>query len=423
MRDRLVTLPILFVLAIRPLDAVADDHAATQPALSTQGQGPQSGWIGLLGSGLFTLPDIQTLPSGRFVFGITVDNRDRDPLGLDLLDGALAWSVGLTRRMETYGHVVASRVVTVPGRRLPLPPPPVDVIVPASVDPPRRPYYPLFSRAPYVNDRGKARFSAWVPGDAIFGVKLRLGDPRGRRPGFAVAGELTVPMPYGLSDLQSGAGTGSVDLGARGMAEWRLGRYSVVASALFVRTGSTPFGDRLVTLEPRDAEGTSIARIADMPLTIPNRLEMGLGARRAIRPWLAAVLEGNASVEVGYRSRALDRITPVDVLAGAQLSRRRLRLTAALRYHGNALRSGQVRPSPLAGAVDLTDVAPQALADYLRQAGAEPALSWLRGRSQRVLFAPPPEAPLPPGARVVPAEYEITSEHQLGFLIALGLAF
>jgi hypothetical protein len=150
---------------------------------------------------------------------------------------------------------------------------------------------------------------------------------------------------------------------------------------------------------------------------------MGLGARRAIRPWLAAVLEGNASVEVGYRSRALDRITPVDVLAGAQLSRRRLRLTAALRYHGNALRSGQVRRSPLAGAVDLTDVAPQALADYLRQAGAEPALSWLRGRSQRVLFAPPPEAPLPPGARVVPAEYEITSEHQLGFLIAVGWAF
>jgi hypothetical protein len=325
--------------------------------------------------------------------------------------------------METYGRVVTSRVVTVPGSRLPLPAPPLDLIAPVSVDPPRRPYYPLFSLTPYVNDRGGARFTAWVPGDAILGVKRRLAEPRGRRPGVAVAGELTVPMPGGLADLQAGAGTGSVDLGARAVAEWRLGRSSIVASALFVRTGSTPYGDRLVTLPAADAEGNPRARVVDVPLTLPNRLELGLGARRALLPWLAAVLELSAAMEVGYRSQALDRITPLDFLAGAQVQRGHLRCSASLRYHGNALRSGQVRPSPLAGAADLTDVAPPALAAYLHQAGAASSLDWLRVRSQRVLLAPPPDAPLPPGARLVPAQYEISSEHQVGFLIALGWAF
>jgi hypothetical protein len=418
----------LFLGALGPLTAVAQDQAVPPPPVPAQTPPPVSaqpppGWIGLHGSGLFTLPDTQTLPPGRFVAGITVDNRDRDPLGLDLLDGAVAWSAGLGTRLEAYGKIVASRVVTVPGRVLPLPPPPVDLIVPAAMTPPRRPYYPLFSLTPYVNDRGTARFSAWVPGDAIFAVKMRLAEPRGWRPGMAVAGELTLPMPYGLVDLQSGAGTGSVDQGVRAVAEWRLPRTSVVASALFVRTGSAPFGDRLVTLESGGAEGSSSARIADLPLTIPNRLELGLGARRSLRPWLAAVLEGTAAVEVGYRTRALDRITPLDGLAGAQLSRGRVRLTAALRYHGNALRTGQVRPSPLAGAVDLTDVDPTELALYLRQAGAESALQWLRPRTQRLLLAPSPGVALPPRARIVPAQYVIESEHQVGFLLALGWAF
>jgi hypothetical protein len=414
----------LLVLSFAAVEARGEGQGAIgAPAVPRSKRQPQPGWLGLSGSGLFTLPDIRTMAPGEFVVGVTVDNRDRDPLGIDLLDGALAWNVGLTRRMETYGRVVASRVVTVPGRRLPLPPPPLDLIVPASVDPPRRPYYPLFSLTPYVNDRGVARFSEFVPGDAVFGVKYRLADPRGRRPGLAAAAQLTLPMPQGLADLQSGGGTGTVDIGVRAIAEWRLGRFDLTTSALYVRTGGTPYGDRLVRLEPGVAAGRASGRVDEMPLSLPNRLELGVGARRPLRPWLAAVLETSAALEVGYRSYALDRITPVDVLGGVQISHKRLRAAVALRYHGNAARTGDVRPSPLAGAVDLTDVPAEPLADYLRRVGAAPALEWLRGRSQRVLLSPPASVAPPPGARVIPAQYEIESEHQIGFMFALGWAF
>ena len=130
----------LLVLSFAAADARGEGQGAIgAPPVPRSKRQPQPGWLGLSGSGLFTLPDIRTMAPGEFVVGVTVDNRDRDPLGIDLLDGALAWNVGLTRRMETYGRVVASRVVTVPGRLLPLPPPPLDLIVPASVDPPRRP--------------------------------------------------------------------------------------------------------------------------------------------------------------------------------------------------------------------------------------------------------------------------------------------
>ena len=384
---------------------------------------PQPAWLGLSGSGLFTLPDIETMAPGDFVVGLTVDNRDRDPLGIDILDGALAWNAGLTARAETFGRVVASRVVTVPGRRLPLPPPPLDLIVPSSQEPPRRPYYPLFSLTPYVNDRGVARFSEFVPGDAVFGVKYRLADPRGARPGFAAAAQITLPMPQGLADLQSGGGTGTVDLGLRAIAQWRLGAFDLTTSALYVRTGGTPYGDRLVSVQPAAGGARAVGHVAELPLELPNRLELGLGARRALKPWLAAVLEMSASLEVGYRSYALDRITPVDVLGGVQVSRKRLRAALALRYHGNAARTGTIRSSPLAGAVDLTDVAAEPLGDYLRRAGAGSALEWLRGRSQRVLVSPPAGVPLPPGAHLIPAQYRIESEHQIGFMLALGWAF
>jgi hypothetical protein len=418
------TAAALLVMSLGAAAVRAQDPPVLEaPSPRPPKQPPAPGWLGLAGSGLFTLPDIQTMAPGQFVVGLNVDNRDRDPLGIDLLDGAVTWNVGLTKRMETYGRVVASRVVTVPGRRLVLPPPPLDLIVPASAEPPQRPYYPLFSLTPYVNDRRKARFTEFVPGDVLFGAKYRFTEPRGRRPGLAAAVQVTLPMPQGLADLQSGGGTGTVDVAARGIAEWGFGTaWALTTSALYVHTGSTPYGDLLVQLEPNSL-GRTVGRADDMPLSLPNRLELGVGARRVIKPWLAAVLETNAAFEVGYRSYALDRITPVDVLGGVQMSRGRLRAALALRYHGNAAHTGDIRPSPLAGAVDLTDVAAEPLADYLRQVGAESALEWLRGRSQRVMIEPPPGVALPPGAQVIPAQYLIESEHQVGFMIAFGWAF
>ena len=93
-------------------------------------------WGALVGSGLFTIPDTSTLPRGRFIAGVTIDNRDRDPLGLDLVDGAIAWNYGLTGRAEAYGRFIFNRSVAVPDTPV-LPPPPLDQILAPGTTPPR----------------------------------------------------------------------------------------------------------------------------------------------------------------------------------------------------------------------------------------------------------------------------------------------
>src|SRR5262245_65659655 len=87
-------------------------------------------WLSLSGSGRLTLPDARTPEPGRADATLTVDNRDRDPLGIDVFDAALAWSVGVRPRLELYGHWTFSRVVALPETPA-LPPPPLDLIVPS----------------------------------------------------------------------------------------------------------------------------------------------------------------------------------------------------------------------------------------------------------------------------------------------------
>ena len=93
--------------------------ASSLPAGAAAEEAP---WPSLRGSGLFTLPDLRTLAPRRFSLALNIDNRDRDPLGLDQLDGSAAWTLGLTSRLETYGYYVFSRVVALPEpRRCPRP--------------------------------------------------------------------------------------------------------------------------------------------------------------------------------------------------------------------------------------------------------------------------------------------------------------
>ena len=61
---------------------------------------PQDAWPSLHGSGLLTLPDTATLAPRRVLAAFGVDNRDRDPLGLDLLDGSLLLTIGVARATE-----------------------------------------------------------------------------------------------------------------------------------------------------------------------------------------------------------------------------------------------------------------------------------------------------------------------------------
>jgi hypothetical protein len=119
----------------------------------------------------------------------------------------------------------------------------------------------------------------------------------------------------------------------------------------------------------------------------------------------------------------VDAATPIDVLAGIQARLGGARLGLGLRYHGHALPSGQRRPSPVAGLVDVTGVGDQALADWLAAVGAGPAAPHLRAGSQRLVAGTPADVPLPEGSRVVPDDYAVRSEHQIGFVVVWEWAF
>jgi hypothetical protein len=387
---------------------------AAAPA-AAQAPEPSARFLSLRGSGLFTLPEAQVLGAGEVLAGVGVNNRDRDPLGLDVLDGSVIFAAGLGGGIEAYGEAVLSRVAAMP--ELPtLPPPPLDIVVAPGAAVPARPHYAVFAPVPYVNKRGTARFDDWVRGDALLGLKYRLADGAGARPALAVAGELTIPLARDLADLQSGAGTGAVDAGLRLLAHWGGGPTRLVTSLVYTRTGRPPHGDRIVLA---DSGGT---RVEDLPLELPDRVEAGAGLRRALGRRLAAIAEASAVFEVGARTATVDAAPPLDLLAGVQARLGRARVSAALRYHARSLPSGEERSSPVAGLIDLTGVEASAQADYLRRMGVAGALPALRDRSQRLLAVRNPGA-LPAGARVVPATYAIRSEHQVGFVIAVAVAF
>jgi hypothetical protein len=376
-----------------------------------------AGWPTLAGSGLFTLPGADTLRGGGVALSVNIDNRDRDPLGLDLLDGALVAVVGLGERTEAYAYDVFTRVASLPEAPA-LPPAPLDLVAAPGAALPTGPFHSHYSLTPYVDKRGRARFDAFVPGDLVLGVKRRLVDQRGARPALAAALEAKLPLSSSADDLGSGAGTGGTDLRARAVAQWTAGRAALVASAAYTRTAGGALGDRFVRV---DAGGD--ARAEDRELQLADRVMIGAGLRIALTDALALVAEGSADADVGARTPTLDTATPFDVLAGLQARAGGARLQAALRYHGNALPSGQRRRSPLAGLLDVTDVAEAELAAYLARVGAGAAAPLLRPGTHRVLALPAGSPAPPPGARVLAPEYAIRSEHNVGFVIALGWTF
>lgn len=383
--------------------------------LAATGAGAQEAWPGLAGSGLITLPDASTLPRGRLAAGLGLDNRDRDPLGLDLLDASLAVTAGLGARGEAYAQGVVSRVVSVP-ELPPMSPPPLDLIVAPGASAPPRPRYALYPQTPYVNKRGTARFDDFVPGDLTLGAKARLVEAARARPAMAVAAELKLPLTKGEADLMSGSGTGGVDASLRAIAQW--GRDPLLtASVRYTRVGAPARGDRDVTV---DAQGRASA--VDLDLELPDRLEVGLGARRSIGTRMAAVLETSAAFAVGSRTPTVDESWPLDLLGGVQARLGRARLTFGVRYHGHALPSGDRRVSPVGGLIDLTAVPEADLVSYLDSVGAGAAVPLLRSRSQRILAARN-AGRVPADARVLPAEYAIRSEHQVGVVMLLAWVF
>ena len=373
-------------------------------------------WLGLAGSGTLTLPGAATAAPGRLAAAIGVDNRDRDPLGIDIFDGRVDFTLGVRPRLELFGHLTFSRVTALPEVPV-LPPPPLDLILPAGTPAPPRPYYALYDETPYVNHRGDVRFGEFVKGDALLAVKLRLREAVGRRPALALALELRPPLTRDRHALLSGSGSGSYDAGLRAIAEWGTAPWSLVANAAYTYTGATPDGDRILSADAR-----SVA-VQDEPLRLADRLDFGLGARRALSRRVAAVLESKLQLPVGGRTLIADAKAPLDFLAGMQGRFGRARVTLGVRYHAHSLPSGELRRSPLAGFVDLTDASDADARGYLAAIGLGGASDQLRSNVQRAVAPTRSGVPLPPGARVIPETYAIRSEHQLGYVLLLGWRF
>jgi hypothetical protein len=374
-------------------------------------------WASASGSGLLSLPDTSTLAKKHLNLGIAIDNQDRDPLRLDVIDYAITWNYGIRSDVETYGHVVVSRAVTVSDRPS-LFPPPVDIVLPAGTPVPRRPYYLLYAPFPYVNRTGTSQFSKLVPGDAVFGGKVRLLTPRERRPGVAATLELKLPLTGDLSSLQAGAGTGGFDQTVRLTAEWRRRRQSLAASVGLTHVGQPAFGDRLIVVQPEGGSNRT-----ELPVHLASRLHLGLGFRHVLTPSAALVAEVTRVAAFGGRTAAFEVSGPLDITAGGQFRRHRLHLTLGLRYHANSVPNYQTDPCPFGGMADLTSVAPAARDAYLTEIGAGAAVPYIRDRSQIAAFVPAHGPSLPKGALVLPPVYTVRSHDRIASMLVLEWGF
>ena len=138
---------------------------------------------------------------------------------------------------------------------------------------------------------------------------------------------------------------------------------------------------------------------------------------------MALVGEAVATIEV-YGAKTLDRVSPLDLLAGLQARAGRARLTAGVLYAGGiaAVRAPSAL-SPLAGFVDLSRASES-------DARALPAARRSRRRGLASASGGPARDAAGPGRRAArrarassPTRYTIVSEHQLGFVVVLGWAF
>jgi hypothetical protein len=391
---------LVALVALAGARAAAGQAPAADAVASPRPAAPERTWPSFTGSGLITIPDTSTVPPGRVELSLGIDNRDRDPLKMDVVDLDAVWTIGVARRLETYGHVVLARAVTVSPRGS-LFPSPIDLVVPEGQPVPQRPYYPIYSAHPYVSRRGTSQLGRFNLGEAVLGVKRTLWTPRGARPGLALSGEVKLPLTRALINLQSGSGTGGIDERVRLTSEWGGGRRSLVASISYSHLGAGAWGDRLITYRP-SGEATA----TDHELHLPGTVALGAGFRQVLTPRAALVVEATKLREVGGRTPAFRTPGPVDITAGVHLRWRSVGALLCARYHANSIREREY-DWPLAGFADLGRVSNEHLVAYLQSIDAASVLQHLRRGSHTALALPANAPPLPPEGRMLPPGFTV----------------
>ncbi|MEO8501344.1 MAG: hypothetical protein ABI565_10555 [Vicinamibacteria bacterium] len=382
-RSRLSSIAVLFASLLSSRPAIAADAEPLRPV---------------------SFPSLSLAKARTFAADFYVDDRDRDPWGIDVFDIGFRFRYKSGDRTEWFVNAIADRAIALPEAPA-IPSSPRDLIFlgPSRVIPSVFP-----GEHPYLDKRGQERVDAFIPGLATLGF-ARTMRTEGLAVGFSVA--IAIPLAGNLNALRSGANSGRPDgifavMAARdflgGKAHGRVG---------FTVPGQGSWPDRSFAVSGNTVEVTQTHP------PIGKRLDAGLAWIRPLTDSLALTIESRTTKEFVGEER-IDAITPVDAMVGIHKSFSRFDLSATLLNHFRPLPSGALRSNPLAGAVDLSEVAFLDRNAFLARVGLGAAAGQVRDGAHIVAIGVPTTA-LPPGAVVIAPTYHIRSEHNLGYIFTL----
>jgi hypothetical protein len=359
-----------------------------------------------LSAAMLAVQEAGVLQAGLAELAFSIDNYDRDPLGIDVFDGVVACRLGVARFLELDLAYQITRAVSMPGAH-PAPPPPLDIVV-ANGDLPAGPYRAMYWPMPYLKHR-PARVDEMVPGEYLFGIKARLFHQRGLRPTLALGLHVSGPGDSARYELSKGSGSGSVDVTLRAATSWHYRRLRLAANLGASLNGGLDPADRLILVSEGRGEDLAIRR--------PCFLHSGLGV--GLRMWrgVSLLAETSGWVPFGGHTRMQSEYGATDVLGGLEFRVRGITLALGVRQHLNPQQDSLMLPTgPLAGAVDLSDVPEATQNAALASLGAQGH----RSGTNLVVLGWPPSLALPIGARRIPDQYPTQTTGNTGFLVRLS---
>jgi hypothetical protein len=352
-----------------------------------------------------SFPSLSLAEPRSFGADFYVDDRDRDPQGIDVFDVGFRFRFQIGERTEVFSDLIVDRVVALPEAPA-IPSSPRDLIF---VGPARSIPNAFVGEHPYVDKRGDARFDAFIPGTATLGLARTL-----RSDGLAigVSAALAIPMARSLHALQSGSGSGSVDAIFTGLASRDL-----FGGKAHTRIGFTLAGPGSRPDQAFSVTGNTV-EVAQTKVGIGHRLDLGFAWTRPLSDSLAAAIEMRARKEFVGKER-IDAVTPVDLILGVHRRFGRLTASAALLKHFRALPADERRANPLAGGIDLSNVSIGDRNAFLARNGLGAAAGQLRDGVHTVVVGLSTTS-LPDGAVRVDPTYNIRSEHNLGYIFTVS---
>lgn len=351
-----------------------------------------------------SFPSLSLAKARTFGADFYVDDRDRDPWGIDVFDIGFRFRYQSGDRTEWFANVIADRAVALPEAPA-IPSSPRDLIF---LGPSRMIPNAFSGEHPYLDKRGESRVDAFIPGLVTLGFTRTI-----RREGLAVgvSAAIAIPLAGSLNALRSGANSGRPDGVFAILASHDLLGGKVHGRVGFTLPGKGSWPDRSFSVS-----GDSVQVTQTNP-PIGKRLDGGLAWVRPVSDSLAVSVEARTTKEFVSEVR-IDSISPVDVMVGVHKLVGRFDLSAALLNHFRTLPSGALRANPLAGAVDLSNVAFLDRNAFLARVGLGAAAGQVRDGAHIVAIGVPATS-LPPGAVVIAPTYRLRSEHNLGYIFTV----